>query len=308
GKHPYGVVVLRIDGRRVDVNIHPQKLRVKILGEGEIIDNLKDAIKEDLQEMVPPPKSLSLGEEVMLGKPPGVVNDNSGGVKVRSSRQVLLPVEGARGVSGVLERVLPLSSSRLRPVERLEKGEVRIIGQFQNRYVLLEHGDELILLDQHAAHERIRLEEAERYFEVGGKVLELLQPIYVELPPGRIREMEERWEELKKLGIAAEPFGDNKVVIRAIPAFIKPSEAKEVLRDFLEGYGGRILAEERERLIDNYSCKGAIKSGESLTDAQIRELVHELFKCRDPYHCAHGRPTMLRISITDLDKAFNRTG
>ncbi|HDD60230.1 MAG: DNA mismatch repair endonuclease MutL [Thermoplasmata archaeon] len=316
GRHPWGLVMLKLDPRKVDVNVHPQKLRVKIDGVGEVITALSEAVGKGLSEALPPPESLELkGESILplfpqeesVNHPLSVRAENGRKPSVSAGGQTYLAPGGSvRRLRGDLSPSPLLPPGSLKPLERPPAGEIRIIGQFGERYILLEAEEDLIVVDQHAASERVRVEEAERFFKVGGRMLRLIEPIYIELPPGRVDEVAERRDELKELGLDVEPFGEDRVVVRGIPAFIKPKEAGEVLRDFLEGYGGRVLQEERERLIDRYACKGGLKSGETLTPPQIRELIGDLLKAEDPLHCAHGRPTMLRIEKRKLDRLFGR--
>lgn len=318
GRHPWGLVMLKIDPGRVDVNVHPQKLQVKIEGVSEVVASLLEAVRMGLEEALPPPESLQIREETALPLPLPSFKDEgtghrvpikaagSGEVSVKAGWQTTLAPGGAVRVRAGLPGVPPLPPGSLKPLDKVPGGEIRIIGQFGERYILLEAGEDLIVVDQHAASERVRVEEAERFFQVGGKMLTLMEPFYIHLPPGRVEEVAERREELREMGLDVEPFGEDMVVVRGIPAFLRLREAKEVLRDFLEGYGGRVLQEERERLIDRYACKGGLKSGESLTPPQMRELIADLLRSRDPLHCAHGRPTMLRIEKRRLDRLFGR--
>ena len=190
-------------------------------------------------------------------------------------------------------------------------GDMRIIGQFHNTYIVCEAEGGMILIDQHAAHERILFEmfsarSADRKQSVQG----LLVPETIELGFREAGFLATILPDLKELGLEIEPFGGNTFVVKAIPVLLAEREVKpliiEIVEKFVEIGAAPGLAEALEKCRMIMACHGAIRANQALTEKQIKGLLNQLDECQNPSHCPHGRPTWLRWELRTLEKSFKR--
>jgi len=191
-------------------------------------------------------------------------------------------------------------------------------GQLSNKiYIVLEGLNEetneegLYILDQHAASERINKERFLLAFE-NQKISrqQLISPLSIEVSPSERFFIAENISNINKLGFEFEHFGGNTFVLRSIPAIMgklpKTDLIQEIISDITEIGKDKSFAEVKEEIINYLSCHKSIRGGDDLTLKDIRNLLNELSHCKDPYHCAHGRPTLKFISFRELDKLFKR--
>ena len=329
GRFPIAVLFLEISPDHVDVNVHPTKDIVKFSNEGEVQNAVENAVSSTLftgrlKERAGAGREKSgKGPESGLRSP--YLEEASTKARLdRSPRQVPLmtdeirpqelppsPLEGVMSIEGV---------EKLPPTLPDEPGKrrIRIVGQLDRSYIICEIDSDLLLVDQHAAHERIRLEMLKRRAGSGpGHSQELLEPIQVELDPSSLENLHMMKEELSDMGFAVEDFGNGMISIRALPSFMGRTEGHEVLRDLVSGnevHEGcsypdpsfRVELPLKERMIALTACKGAIKAHKALSLKEMEDLLHDLLECEVPLHCAHGRPTMVRIPLSMLERWFRR--
>ncbi|MFH0810374.1 MAG: hypothetical protein V2A77_07900 [Pseudomonadota bacterium] len=185
-----------------------------------------------------------------------------------------------------------------------------LIGQFRASYLLCQSGDDLVIIDQHAAHERMLFEEFSAA-AASGKVLaqELLFPAVVELDARQAATLEGSAGLLAEAGFIAEPFGPRTAAVRALPPGTPEAEAAGLLRDALDSLAegaGTVLGERRRAVLALLACKAAVKAGQVLGGAEAQALVSRLSALGLPY-CPHGRPIMRRISLSEMARLFKRT-
>ncbi|ANX00810.1 DNA mismatch repair protein MutL [Thermoclostridium stercorarium subsp. leptospartum DSM 9219] len=186
----------------------------------------------------------------------------------------------------------------------------RIIGQAFDSYIILEEGEDVFVIDQHAAHERIRFETLREWFVHEEAFSQgLLSPVMVELTQQEMHEFTELEPYIIKLGFEAEVFGNRTVLVRAIPYLLTEGFSDRDFRDIL----GKLSEETRgvleiipEETIYMMACKSAIKANRPMSEMEIQSLVRELVKCENPYTCVHGRPVIISISKKELEKKFKR--
>ncbi len=184
--------------------------------------------------------------------------------------------------------------------------------QLQNRYLVTESEEGIVIIDQHALHERV-LYEALRERMSEGKLEQqrLLVPATVHLRPQEFAAVAESKELLGELGIEIEPFGGSTVAITAYPAILGNSPAEEVLRQVIEPLVAKGTPLERRDLLDEIlhmmACKAAVKAGDRLAQEEVDALLAQRHLCHDAHHCPHGRPTALVFSREELDRRFQRT-
>jgi DNA mismatch repair protein MutL len=194
---------------------------------------------------------------------------------------------------------------------------VQVLAQTRNTYIVAQSGTALLVIDQHIAHERILYERFVRGAQGGGVAVQhLMMPITLELTRREAMVVEKRLPELARAGFELEPFGGDSFLVRAVPASVAQKRLKaqggpeEVLReivdDMVEQTVSRRLLLPAEEVLITASCKMAVKAGDPLTLAEMQALVDDLFLCENPYTCPHGRPILLEMSNSEVDRKFGR--
>jgi DNA mismatch repair protein MutL len=190
----------------------------------------------------------------------------------------------------------------------------RVLGQHRLTYIVATDGDELVLVDQHTAHERVRFEQLlER---AGRRLVEsqgLLAPVVVELPPDLRPVLDAHSAALAELGYDVEPFGGTSTRLRAVPAVLGTADPgpslERVLRDLKERENTEwAVASTRDRLAATLACHSAVRAGQPLAAETMTAIVRELQCTAHPTLCPHGRPTIVRVPRDELSRWFGRTG
>lgn len=188
--------------------------------------------------------------------------------------------------------------------------QARVIGQAFESYILLEFGDEMLMIDQHAAHERIRYEKIKKqYLHKESFSQGLLSPLAVNLSELDMEKFRDYAQTLQKLGFEAEEFGNRTILIRAIPYILDSSFSSQDFLEILEKVSREIPSESEiipEETLYMMACKSAIKANRQMTPMEIKGLVEELAGAENPYTCVHGRPVIIRMSKRELEKRFKR--
>ncbi|MGA1821276.1 MAG: DNA mismatch repair endonuclease MutL [Thermoplasmatota archaeon] len=328
GRFPIAVINLEVPPDRVDVNVHPTKALVKFSEEERIIGCIESAVGRTVFGPGGPRRKVRTE--------PGIPDDQHDETPIinrdfsvpridRAPRQMPL-MEGEVRVQEPIRdqwsRIPRIEGvSKLPPAipEGAPDLNLRVIGQLDRSYILCELGSDLLLVDQHAAHERIRLEMLRNKYQDGGEgVQELLEPLHVEMDPASAESLLQMSEELKGMGFVYEDFGGSDIVIRALPTFMGRMEAHQVLLDLASGneYHDDCTPPDRQflpvdiplkdRIIALSACRGAVKAHDQLSLNEMEDLLHDLLNCEIPMHCAHGRPTMIRLPMSALERWFKR--
>ena len=187
--------------------------------------------------------------------------------------------------------------------------DLGVIGQFRGTYILCQGSDGLILIDQHAAHERIVYEQLKRR---AGRIesQRLLMPETVTLGFAEARTLEKLIPQLNETGLEIEPFGGNTFVVKSIPVVLDDHDIEKVVIELVDKAGDISLHNGLEVVMDQcrmvLACHNAIRANQRLTDDQIQHMLVQLDRCEDPSHCPHGRPTWIQWTVKELEKAFKR--
>ncbi len=195
------------------------------------------------------------------------------------------------------------------PILREEKNPLRLLGVLFRTYILAEYADHLLMIDQHAVHERLLFDRMMKEVDTGIAGQELLVPMIVTVTRREQAVLQENRDLLQGIGFSVEPFGDTEVSIRTIPMILGQPETAAFLREVLDQLMGdsRVFTlEKRRAAILQAACKHAVKGGETLTEADVRSLVEEMVDRKVTPTCPHGRPLVVALSHAELDRKFKR--
>jgi DNA mismatch repair protein MutL len=187
--------------------------------------------------------------------------------------------------------------------------QLAVIGQFHGTYIICQNEQGLILIDQHAAHERIVYEELKQR---AGRVesQRLLMPETVELGYAEAQLLEQLVPRLNELGLELEPFGGNTFVIKAVPAVLDDRDLTGVVVEIADRASHIGMAAGLDKILDEcrmvMACHNAVRAHHRLSNEQIDRMLTRLDRCGNPSHCPHGRPTWIQWTVQDLEKAFKR--
>ncbi|MGQ9581954.1 MAG: DNA mismatch repair endonuclease MutL [Thermoplasmatota archaeon] len=297
GRYPVGVLHLEMNPAQVDVNVHPAKSVVRFADEGRVRGAVLDAVRSALATAASQPHGVpGRPLEPLPFKPQAPPRVETG------------PVQ--RTIYGAEAPPPP-------PPPEPEKGlpELELLGQAHNLYIIGQTKDGIVIVDQHAAHERICYERLREQFSTGRvRSQTLLTPRTMELGARERRALEEGRETVGRLGYQVEEFGGRSVVVKAVPVVggvaMPPESLREVLGEMLESFGrpARRSEVQADRLLKLMACHESVRSGERLEAAEMRELVDALYRTQNPFSCPHGRPTMIHMSRRDLERKFGRSG
>ena len=212
-----------------------------------------------------------------------------------------VPVEPCQPVPGI-----PLPPARLE-----SRSEFRILGILGKLYILMENSEGLVLVDQHAAHERILFEKLRRQMETEGVPTQrLLIPLTVGVTPKDYDWISTNAQTLEKMGFALEPFGNSTLKIDGIPQFFRTDDPSVTIRQLVDELRSMTTTTSRMRMgedvIARTVCHHAIKANDELHRPEVERLLEDLMACELPYCCPHGRPTMIQIGYGELEKKFGR--
>ncbi len=294
GRFPIAILKISVDTKEVDVNVHPTKNQVRLSHEWEISEAVTMAISDALsnKDLTPPVKTAQslLYEQA---ESPTMIREKDA--------QFRAPVKDT-------ERRLRRTEMGAGEKAGIEKPKIRVLGQVDALYVIAETTDGLIIIDQHAAHERILFEQVRDSKRTDSQ--ELIVPINLELEPREKVLMKECIPYLEEFGFRISEFGPDAFAITAVPGVLGRLEDPELVHDIITDIlsEGKIKDETGlfERVTKSIACKGAIKAGANCSAEQMERLIDQLFLTENPYTCPHGRPTMVSFNKEELDKLFKR--
>lgn len=281
--YPVAVLNVVLPPEDVDVNVHPRKMEVVFRDPRAVYSTVRRAVAQTLEV-----------ERLVPDIRPAAEKPAAGYLEVKAPRQSRFEVvEGRKGEGKTMRIEDALKSLRL-PV-------MRVVGQVLNTYIVAEGEGSLFLVDQHAAHERIRYERFMKSVERRGSQ-KLVEPAVVHLTPGEISALRENREFIASLGYDVQELGGTSVMVRAVPPTLEGADAIEGLREGLM----HLREGRKDEAMKSVACKGAIKAGDALGEEEMRKLLRELAECENPFTCPHGRPTIVRIDKREIERMFRR--
>jgi len=306
GRHPLAVVKVDLPPSDVDVNVHPTKAEVRFRDGDAVFRAVQKAVRSTLLDRAPIRQlSRSDGQGASHGAWPGADVPGRGG-EIRRDRLAGL----GKGEEAATRQLRLQGDSAARP----DGGGIpplRVIGQLGTTYIVAEGPQGLVLLDQHAAHERVLFEQLLSERERAGVASQaLLEPALVELGREAAALLEEHVETLGRLGFDAESFGGSTMLVRSLPTIVAEDDPGQVLEDIAADLltGDQPLSLPVEEAIARQVCKrAAVKAGQVLERAEMQELIRALEQCESPQTCPHGRPTMIHLTVEQLAREFGRS-
>ncbi|HEY2614379.1 MAG TPA: DNA mismatch repair endonuclease MutL [Chthoniobacterales bacterium] len=314
GQFPVTFLFLDLDPAAVDVNVHPAKREVRFRDPGAVREAVVKAIQRTLESgrrhwqqqfQKPPPVPAQFHQPDILSEPAATLRS------AQNQFPAAIPepaIPHQRSASSNLGSISALPD----PVDIASPSQqFQIIGVLNKLYVLMENQDGLVLVDQHAAHERILFEELRRRMEEQGVPSQrLLLAQTFELAPRDVEWVERNGTTLQKMGIGIEPFGRNAFKIDSLPTFLDVADPVSFFREVIDGLknasNGSSPLRLGEEMIAKTVCRHAVKANDPLRYLEVEKLITDLLQCDLPYCCPHGRPTMIQISLSELEKKFGR--
>lgn len=294
-RHPIFILNLEINSSLIDVNIHPAKEIIKFKDEDKIQDFVFRAIKKAIynselitetnienKENIKPTKIY----EFNLDKQTNLFNESNSTRKIQDKE-----------ISDYLDNKI--------------LKDYKILGQINKTFIILEDNNGLIILDQHAAEERVNYEKYMSEFIKGAiKKQKLLDSKILELNTEQKNIALNNRGFLNSIGFEFEDFGENSLKVSSVPEIfgrLKSVLFLDILNELVNNKG-KIIDKEIEERIIKFSCRASVKAGQELTNDEIRKLINNINNCENPYSCPHGRPISIRLSLGELEKKFKRTG
>ena len=318
---PFALIKIDVPQNSIDVNVHPQKIEIKFEDEGRIFKAVYHAVREavegkrevkDLSEVAAPPEVPQLKQvnlvEVPEDKPPKNFERDK---KVDDDLDFEMSLTK---ISEPSKKIEPTKKSE--PAKKIPKPEkileLEPIGQVARCYIVAQSGDDLYIVDQHAAHERILFDKLSGYAERIPAQGLLIHRV-LKFDSREVELIEKNLALFAELGFTMEPSGENEFRITEVPLDAADTDAENLLRGIVEEiFNGIKDADDiakkiRQAVLATTACKAAIKAGQELNARQMEILLKELAATPHPHTCPHGRPTIIKFSAADLAKMFKRT-
>jgi DNA mismatch repair protein MutL len=323
GQYPVTFLFLDLDPAAVDVNVHPAKREVRFRDPNGVREAIVRCIQETLESGRTEWQEKFRAQVPPLSSAPDRV---AADLKLRpeatfpevSHRE--LPAVAGLGSSAVASAKADAPGRLVKPDEARSPSSIKsasnqqqfqIIGVLNKLYVLMENAGGLVLVDQHAAHERILFEDLRgKMEEQGVPAQKLLLPQTLDLPPRDADWVERNMSILQKMGIGIESFGPNTFKIDSLPSFLNVADPTQfmckVIDDLKSASDNTSAMRLGEEMIAKTVCRHAVKANDPLRYPEVEKLIRDLLSCELPYCCPHGRPTMIQISLAELEKKFGR--
>jgi len=311
GRFAQALVFLELPAGQVDVNVHPSKREVRFVRESEVLAAVRHAVQAALgKAQLSVPLALDASR-------PALAAPAQGSEPVQGSSRLFEPsVEyGTQPASHQAESgwmpAAPASAGGAEGAPEQGPALPLALAQLHRCYILCQAPEGLVLVDQHAGHERVLYERFLKSLERGDAGRQsLLLPLKLELGPADAERMQAWLPALAGLGLELSDLGGGAFYLMSLPAAFKQVDALPMLLDLLEeDAGGRQedpSAWVRQEAAARLACRAAVKAGDALTLEEMRHLVAELFCCELPWACPHGRPPFVSVSLVELEKHFKR--
>lgn len=338
-RYPIVFLNVEVDTQLVDVNVHPNKWEVRIAKQGQLMELIRKAITEAFDVSL---RTVEIQPEAITKYPGGKAFEEQGrsydyseimvqeplykagelqperkqepvSVSEPEPEQVVVPSS-----SITTENAIPAPDPQLItypvpvavPSGKALFDSLKVIGQLKDSYILCENEEGLVIIDQHAAQERYHYEQLQKKLLSGCHASQpTMIPILLQVPPRLDAQLEEVNQKTTTFGIHFEPFGSGQVIVRQLPLWLKDIDAHAFLQDLLDGFDLKKdadMAALRKHMIATMACHSSIRFNRKLSLQEMEQVIRDLQACDQPYHCPHGRPTVITLSDAQLRKEFER--
>ena len=297
GRFPIAVVFLDVPPGEVDVNVHPNKREVRLSHEGDAFSSVQHALRDALLAASP----IAEGEGLLsyaVPAPPSLQPELTFTTQERVQTPLPEPAPVTEEAHAPL--VLPFGTS---PLSRLH-----VLGQIANTYIVADGPDGMYLIDQHAAHESVLYYRLLRQWANSTpEVQPMLEPLPMSLTPQQMDALGEGRAVLERYGLLVEPFGDDTLLVRAVPVMARRVDAVKLVAEALDGFSSRANGVDTHlSAAASIACHSAVRAGQTLDHQEMTALGEALASELNPQHCPHGRPTVIRVSTDVLGRQFGR--
>lgn len=309
-RYPIAVIWLKIHPRQIDVNVHPSKLEIRFVDEKRVFNALTSAVENALscKSLIP----------------------DIGGVDLKTTEVKAYDISSGKALDVLTETLPAMETGRQVIIDFFDSGKevqpttevstegkktyipkMTLVGQILETYIVAQTGENILIIDQHAAHERILFERLIRLSEQDKKDRQgLLSPLNIELDPKQKNFVLANSDIMDSLGFRLEYFGGNTFQIRALPVVFGSKEDTKVIHDIIDELLSIGKTKHKNELLEKaaaiVACHSAIRAGDELSIVQMKNLVERLYETENAYSCPHGRPSILSMSKDELEKRFKR--
>lgn len=309
-RYPMAVVNIWLDYDQVDVNVHPSKTEVRFRRGDRVFSAIQQAVRQTLTTHSPVPEIRRAEAtypaypsssrqpsrhfwpiEPFTPAPTADTADSNGELSLRFDGQTLMPESESAGYTH--KQTLPM---------------LRVLGQVQATYIAAEGPDGMYLIDQHAAHERVMFERIKADASASAPQSQsLMEPLTIDLDPRQQELVRAHSEIFANLGLLIEPFGGDVYIMRGVPSILVDADPAKAFIDMLDemAQGGDVESWQ-DRAAYSLACHAAIRAGKVLTHEEMSALTRQLEQCAQPHTCPHGRPTIIHLSASHLEREFGR--
>ena len=291
GRYPIAAMLVEIPPAEVDANVHPNKREVRLVRDGDAFTSVQRAVREALLADSPVAEARGL-----LAAPPPPAGT------IASVSFALPPAVESAPLPE------PAPAPLAAPAAARPGAPLRILGQISNTYVVAEGADGMYLIDQHAAHEAVLYYRLLRQWEERRpEVQPMLEPLPVELTPEQVEAVPGAQPTLERYGVSLEPFGEGTWLVRSVPLMARSISAAKLVAEVLDAHRGGGGGETHLAVAASIACHSAVRAGQALGAQEMEALSSALLADDIPQHCPHGRPTMLRVTTSALEREFGRS-
>lgn len=334
-RYPFVILFISIDTSSIDVNISPTKLKIRFEDEQVIYNVVYRTIHDTLKtnDLIPEistpqrPQSVSLKAITTFGIgrpgyyssiPTSKLYDERREIQEKGEKDYEISLLKSRPKQSILISELEKTSwpEPSAEIPRNVEGKTTLplihpVGQVMDTYIVAQAGDSMLIIDQHAASERIMYEKIkQKYFNMTMAIQELLEPIELELSPRELGFLKTSLSTLEELQFIIDELGENKFYVKGIPIILGRLQDPEFIHDIINDLISLTQDKKpeiiKDKMIQIIACKAAIKAGKVMNIPEIQQLLSDLYSIDNPYTCAHGRPTIISMNETQLKKLFKR--
>lgn len=323
-KYPFTAIIFRVNQELLDVNVHPTKMELRFRNSEEIypliINTITDALKE--KELIPeavveakekkevPPvlkRQIEKTPEIFETKRTMAIAEEKASYNISVSK----PQLAAPPVPEVIKNQEQLTVFDDKLLSKAARESHKLIGQVFDTYWIVQYGEKMFIIDQHAAHEKVLYERAIERLKTRETMSQALNPpIILTLNMREEEVIKDYMDYFIQLGFEIESFGGNEYAVRAIPFDLFSIGKKELLLEIIDDLSDDSAIKRQSDLIlekiASMSCKAAVKGNNALSASEANSLIDELLSLENPYNCPHGRPTIISMSKYELEKKFKR--